>query len=408
MMKHSDRYQLVRPIANDYEVYVVLDTRMNNRSLIMKMAAEGEISVLLTLRHPALAQLIDVIQDEPFERPSLVMEYIEGVTLHELLIEHDGSLPMPFALQLIDQLLDVVIYLHELSPPVLHLDLKLGNLLLDHAGKLRLIDFGAACEKHSAEGVPARFGTPGYAAPEQLAGALCEERTDLYSIGVILHAMLTGQLPPADGDPARMLPDGSPPALLHALRLTLARAREARPRSARQLRAKLAALAAASPAYVPHRRTRAVHVCAVVPRAGATFIAELLICQLPHLAIRDCGTKWRSSNEVAWTRDADVVLFVLHPLRAEWGADAAEVIQLAARITAERKARKQRTIWIANRDCSRAKWRENWLTSFPLQPMTIPEVELEDLATLQWNDKPIQSLHRMRKPIARLAALVVH
>ncbi|MHB2018456.1 MAG: protein kinase domain-containing protein, partial [Candidatus Xenobia bacterium] len=126
----------------------------------------------------------------------LVMDYIDGCSLDQIL-KSEGPQPESRVLGWASRLCDVLEYLHDQKPPVIFRDLKPANVMLDGAGMLHLIDFGIAkgldadrtgtCAHQSA--------TPGFAAPEQYGGR-SDARSDIYSLGATLHALLSGQTPP--------------------------------------------------------------------------------------------------------------------------------------------------------------------------------------------------------------------
>jgi len=125
----------------------------------------------------------------------LTMEFVEGLTCRDLL-DARGPLAVPAALAIATQLAESLIVAHEVG--VIHRDIKPQNLLLDHAGVLKVMDFGVArlAERtagHTQAGLI--VGTPAYMSPEQLTGEEVDARSDLYSAGVVLYELLTGQLP---------------------------------------------------------------------------------------------------------------------------------------------------------------------------------------------------------------------
>jgi len=139
-----------------------------------------------------------------------LQEWIPRGSLADL-IETNGVLPRGRALELSGWLLQALQAVH--AAGILHNDVKPDNLLFDDEGRVRLIDFGIATSRDSPRwelrpGVPA--GTPGYVAPEVVAGEPPTPQSDLYAAGVVLLRMLGGT-PPAPGDPLASLPAGLGP-----------------------------------------------------------------------------------------------------------------------------------------------------------------------------------------------------
>lgn len=155
-------------------------------------------AVLLGSRnHPGLPTVVDFMEEE--ENCYLVMEYIEGQTLREAVMQN-GSFSEKECIALMRQAAEILAYLHSLRPPVWHLDIKPANLLLTRERKLMLVDFGAAME--AQEAVYRRgacYGTYGYAPPEQCGkgteGGVCDGRSDIYALGVTIYFCLTGKEP---------------------------------------------------------------------------------------------------------------------------------------------------------------------------------------------------------------------
>jgi hypothetical protein len=127
----------------------------------------------------------------------MVMDFIEGKTLFELLKQNGGQ-PLPVA-QVVEyalQLCDVLSYLHAQQPPVIFRDLKPTNVMIRPDGRIFLIDFGIA--RHFKEGQQqdtVLLGSPGYAPPEQHGSAQTSPRSDLYALGATMHCLLTGRDP---------------------------------------------------------------------------------------------------------------------------------------------------------------------------------------------------------------------
>lgn len=184
---------------------------------------EQEALTLARLRHPGLTAVWDYFgQGDDYY---LVMEYVPGETLRDLLARAGGPLPVPLAIDYAGQLCAVLRYLHTRPDPIVFRDLKPGNIMVTPGGELKLIDFGIA-RLFSPDKISdtAQFGTPGYAPPEQY-GSQTEPRSDIYSLGVVTHQMLTGHNPassPFALPPARRVNPALPPEIEAALARALA------------------------------------------------------------------------------------------------------------------------------------------------------------------------------------------
>jgi serine/threonine protein kinase len=154
-----------------------------------------EVDVLARLEHPALPRLHAHIRKQ--EQWYLVLDFIAGETLEEY--QHKAPnkrlvLSEVFAIGL--QLCDVLEYLHTHQPPIVFRDLKPANIMRSPDGKISLIDFGIARffkPGQSKDTIP--FGSPGYAAPEQYGRSQTTPGADIYSLGAVLHQLLTGKDP---------------------------------------------------------------------------------------------------------------------------------------------------------------------------------------------------------------------
>lgn len=120
----------------------------------------------------------------------LVMEWIEGPTLHELI--HKGSIPVRKVAHLGMQLSDALAYAH--SHKILHRDIKPGNIMINQDDQVKVADFGLA-RPITGEAEENPFGTPDYAAPEIMARQAVDQRADIFAAGVVLYEMLTGRVP---------------------------------------------------------------------------------------------------------------------------------------------------------------------------------------------------------------------
>jgi serine/threonine protein kinase len=159
-----------------------------------------EALLLARLHHPSIPTLYDYFFEDGYWY--LVMDYVPGTTLSAYLQRH-APLAALEALNYTMQLCDVLDYLHRQTPPIIFRDLKPSNIILMPDGTLMLVDFGIA--RYFKEGQvndTTDFGSPGYASPEQYQGAAqTDGRSDLFSMGVILREMITGQHPIGLGTP---------------------------------------------------------------------------------------------------------------------------------------------------------------------------------------------------------------
>lgn len=153
-----------------------------------------EAELLKKLKHPGLPAVGDILERDGMLY--LVMDYIEGHSLKELLEEKERFSQE----QVADwglQLCQVLQYLHDRTPPVIYRDMKPSNVMQREDGTLVLVDFGTAREqKKEAEGDTVWLGTRGYAAPEQYGGrGQTGPETDIYGLGAVLYHLLTGHSP---------------------------------------------------------------------------------------------------------------------------------------------------------------------------------------------------------------------
>jgi serine/threonine-protein kinase len=144
------------------------------------------------LSHPNLVSVIDAGEDEG--RPYIVFEYVEGDTLKKK-IHEEGELPVDEAIAYAIEIGRGLIAAH--SRKLVHRDVKPQNVLIDRDGRAKVTDFGIA-RSLEAEGMTATgrvLGTTDYVSPEQAMGEDVDERSDVYSLGVVLYEMLTGDVP---------------------------------------------------------------------------------------------------------------------------------------------------------------------------------------------------------------------
>lgn len=156
---------------------------------------QREAMIMAALRHPNLPRVGDYFT-LPGEGQYLIMDFIEGEDLRQR-IERVQTLPEREVILIGAMICDALTYLHNRQPPVLHRDIKPGNIKITPDGNAVLVDFGLAkiMQGGQATTTGARAMTPGYSPPEQYGTAHTDARSDIYSLGATLYAALTGLIP---------------------------------------------------------------------------------------------------------------------------------------------------------------------------------------------------------------------
>jgi predicted Ser/Thr protein kinase len=178
-------------------VYVVVkENLLEDEDAIRQFRREA--TILAGLRHPNLPRVTDHFVIEG-QGQYLVMDFIEGEDL-KMRLQRLGALPEKEVLLIGIAISDALHYLHSLTPPVLHRDIKPGNIRIAPDGHVYLVDFGLAKQVEAGQmtATGARGLTPGYSPPEQYGTARTDGRSDIYALGATLYTALTG-FPPEDG-----------------------------------------------------------------------------------------------------------------------------------------------------------------------------------------------------------------
>lgn len=211
----NDKYQLQRRLgrtATGHQTWLAIDISLNNLEVAIKLLAfnpqmrweelklfEREAQILKTLDHlriPKYYDYFDLDKEIGDGVPwfALVQQYIPGLSLQEAL-EQNQHFSQAEIYKIAKETLDILIYLHQLNPPVLHRDIKPGNLILSQDNHIYLIDFGAVQAQAAVTGVTFTVvGTVGYAPLEQFWGRAVEA-SDLYALGATIIHLLTGKSP---------------------------------------------------------------------------------------------------------------------------------------------------------------------------------------------------------------------
>ncbi|MEJ7833018.1 MAG: serine/threonine-protein kinase [Nocardioides sp.] len=250
----AGRFELVEPIAEGGmgSVWVVRD-RKDGELYAGKLLRQSDSASLLRfmreqatrIRHDHVVTPLSWAGED--DRVLFTMPLVRGGSVATLIGDF-GRLPPEWVVALLDQLLQALEAVH--AAGVVHRDVKPGNLLLDATGtaepRLRLSDFGisARVDEPRLTRTSQVIGSPGYMAPEQLAGADPDVSQDLYAVGMVGLEMITGVRPPAAVAEARDRRDAEPAVapLVDLLLETAAPLSRDRPTSAGELRARLRAL----------------------------------------------------------------------------------------------------------------------------------------------------------------------
>ncbi|HEX8846607.1 MAG TPA: ABC transporter substrate-binding protein [Pyrinomonadaceae bacterium] len=260
----QNRYRIIRQLGQGGmgTVYEAIDQRLDTAVALkeshfteerLRKQFEREARLLAKLRHPAMTRVSDHFEES--DGQFLVMDFIPGTDLWEMLQHRDSPFPTAEVLKWADQLLDALDYLHTQEPPIIHRDIKPQNLKLTGRGQVILLDFGLAkgfggnLSRLTSTG--SIFGyTPNYAPLEQIQGTGTSPRSDLYSLSATLYHLLTN-IPPPDAltratasvseepdplRPANELSSQVTPALAAVLKRAMALNPNQRPASSAEMR----------------------------------------------------------------------------------------------------------------------------------------------------------------------------
>jgi serine/threonine protein kinase/tetratricopeptide (TPR) repeat protein len=202
----AGRYQVIEELGHGGmgRVYKVQDTKIGEKIALKLIRPEAgldkkslerfsnEIKLARKIRHKNVCQMFDLGEDQGTRY--ITMEYVHGEDLKQL-IRKVGRLSPGQAVGIARQVCDGLEEAHRLG--VVHRDLKPQNIMVDEDGTARIMDFGIArsLSGKSMTGAGVLIGTPEYMSPEQVEGKDVDQKSDIYSLGIILYEMLTGQVP---------------------------------------------------------------------------------------------------------------------------------------------------------------------------------------------------------------------
>lgn len=200
------KYRLCRKLGNGRSGTVYLACHMELEELravkiVPKTIADydtfkKEALFLKTLRHPGIPLVYDLEEDESYSY--LIEEYLEGESLYAM-VKRLGSLSMKTAISFGIQICRLIQFMNSAEKPILYLDLQPKNMLVN-GDTLRLTDFDHAQYADDVSSFGERYGTIGFAAPEQYLGKPLDCRTDVYAIGALLYFMVKGKPPGREPD----------------------------------------------------------------------------------------------------------------------------------------------------------------------------------------------------------------
>ena len=157
-----------------------------------------EASTLSGLNHPNIVRVLDFTENE--NGLFIIMEYVSGLPLDELIKTRTGPIPEKRAYQIFEKILDGFNYAHSRRPAIIHRDIKPSNIIITEDDDPKIIDFGivkildtSINSSHTMTGT--KIGTPVFMSPEQILGKELDNRSDIYSLGITLFTMVTGRSP---------------------------------------------------------------------------------------------------------------------------------------------------------------------------------------------------------------------
>lgn len=187
-------YRAIHATRHHVVAIKVLHSAVRDDQAVARVVNEARIHA--GLHHPNIVRFHELLEWEG--RPCLVMEYVDGHTLSELL-KTSGALPPRQALRIFQQIVEAVAYIHRHD--IVHRDLKPHNIRLTSDGRVKLLDFGIARNEDTPKMTQTGFviGTLEYLSPEQLRSGQASQLSDIWALGILLYEMISGTVPFAAG-----------------------------------------------------------------------------------------------------------------------------------------------------------------------------------------------------------------
>ncbi len=202
----AGRYQIIEELGKGGmgRVYKAHDTKIKEKIALKLIKPEiakdkktierfsNELRLARKIRHKNVCGMFDLGEEKGTHY--ITMEFVPGEDLRSL-IRRIGQLPIGKSVSITKQICEGLTEAHRLG--VVHRDLKSNNIMIDREGNVRIMDFGIArsLEAKGITGAGVMIGTPEYMSPEQVEGKEVDQRSDIYSLGVILYEMVTGRVP---------------------------------------------------------------------------------------------------------------------------------------------------------------------------------------------------------------------
>lgn len=200
-------YRIVRHLGTGGmgSVYLAVNTNIDQQVAIKVLRPEvacnadlrarfkQEAEMLCSLDHPGIVKFLNYV--ETAQGVFLIMEYVKGITLENFITKRNGLIVEKNAYPLICEILDAFAYAH--SKGIVHRDIKPSNIIITDDGHIKVMDFGIAQIVSESNVTQNKYitGTPSYMSPEQILGKDVDGRSDIFSLGVLIHNMLTGRTP---------------------------------------------------------------------------------------------------------------------------------------------------------------------------------------------------------------------
>ena len=220
MKTHLGHYEIVSEIGRGGMgvVYKAYEPALNRHVAIKELSPSlahdpqlverflREARAMAALSDPHIIQIFYIGTDETTSQPFFAMEFVEGDSLSAIL-KRDGKFTVDNALKVLHQTAQGLATAHDHG--VIHRDIKPGNLMLTQRGQVKVADFGIALattdisKKLTSTGE--FVGTPGYLSPEVCLGKPVDQRSDIFSLGIVLFEMLSGRIPFSDESPLGLM-----------------------------------------------------------------------------------------------------------------------------------------------------------------------------------------------------------